>query len=176
MMMRSFSVTFVPAALSGLVAAPALAADLAVKLEIPALNVAEYHKPYTAVWVEREDNSVAAHLAVWYGIKMKNNEGVKWLKDMRQWWRRGGNALTLPLDGVSGATRAPGEQLLEFSHGKAPLGALPAGNYKLVVEAAREVGGRELVSVPFTWPPKKADTLSAKGSTELGAITVLLKP
>lgn len=174
--MRSFSVTFVPAALSGLVAAPALAADLSVKVEIPTLKVAEYHKPYTAVWVEREDNSVAANLAVWYDIKMKNNEGVKWLKDMRQWWRRGGNALTVPIDGVTGATHAPGEQVLEFSNGKAPLGTLPAGNYKLVVEAAREVGGRELVSVPFTWPPKKADTLSAKGSSELGAITVQLKP
>lgn len=174
--MRSFSVTFVPAALSGLVAAPALAADLSVKLEIPTLNVAEYHKPYTAVWVEREDNSVAANLAVWYDVKMKNNEGVKWLKDMRQWWRRGGNALTVPIDGVSGATRAPGEQVLEFSNGKGPLGTLPAGNYKLVVEAAREVGGRELVSVPFSWPPKKADTQTAKGNSELGTVTVLLKP
>lgn len=174
--MRSFSVTFVPAVLTGLVAAPALAADLAVKVEIPTLNVAEYHKPYTAVWVERADNSVAANLAVWYDIKMKNNEGVKWLKDMRQWWRRGGNALTVPVDGVTGATHAPGEQLLEFSNGKAPLGTLPAGSYKLVVEAAREVGGRELVSVPFTWPPKKVETLSAKGSAELGTVSVLLKP
>ena len=101
---------------------------------------------------------------------------VKWLKDMRQWWRRGGNALTVPVDGVTGATHAPGEQVLEFSNGKAPLGTLPAGNYKLVVEAAREVGGRELLSVPFTWPPKKAESLSAKGSSELGAVTVLLKP
>ncbi|MDQ8037387.1 MAG: DUF2271 domain-containing protein [Pedobacter sp.] len=176
MMMRSFSVTFVPAALSGLVAAPALAADLDIKVEVPKLNVAEYHKPYVAVWVEREDNSVAAQLAVWYDIKMKNNEGVKWLKDMRQWWRRGGNDLAMPIDGVSGATRAPGEETLSFSDGKSPLGKLPAGNYKLQIEAAREVGGRELVSVPFTWPPKKAETLSAKGSSELGAVSVQLKP
>ena len=174
--MRSFSVTFVPAALTGLVAAPALAADIDIKVEVPKLTVAEYHKPYVAVWVEREDNSIAANLAVWYDIKMKNNEGVKWLKDMRQWWRRGGNSLTLPIDGVSGATRAPGEQTLSFSNGKAPLGNLAAGNYKLVVEAAREAGGRELVSLPFTWPPKKADTVNAKGSTELGAITLQFKP
>ncbi len=174
--MRNFSVTFVPAALTGLVAAPALAADLDIKVGIPALDVAEYHKPYVAVWVEREDNSIAANLAVWYGIKMKNNEGVKWLKDMRQWWRRGGNDLALPIDGVTGATRAPGEQLLSFSNGKAPLGKLPAGNYKLQVEAARETGGRELVSLPFTWPPQKAETLSAKGKSELGDISVQLKP
>src|SRR6218665_1147200 len=99
MMMRSFSVTFVPAALAGLVSAPAPAADLGSKGEVPKLNVAEYHKPYVAVWGEREDNRVAAQLGVWYDIKMKNNEGVKWLKDMRQWWRRGGNDLTVPIDG-----------------------------------------------------------------------------
>ena len=73
--MRIFSVSLIPASLSGLVALPAMAADLAVKVEVPTLKVAEYHKPYVAVWVERADNSVAANLAVWYDIKMKNNEG-----------------------------------------------------------------------------------------------------
>jgi hypothetical protein len=32
------------------------------------------------------------------------------------------------------------------------------------------------VSVPFTWPPKKADSLNAKGSAELGAVIVNFKP
>lgn len=164
------------AAMTGVVAAPALAADLNVKIEIPALKVAEYHKPYVATWIEREDNSVAAHLAVWYDIKMKNREGEKWLKDMRQWWRRGGSALTQPVDGVSGATRAPGEHAFTFSDGKAPLGTLPPGKYRLVVESARETGGRELVSIPFTWPAKKAQSLNAKGKTELGTVTLDLKP
>jgi hypothetical protein len=166
----------ITAAMTGVVAAPALAADLNVKVEIPALKVAEYHKPYVATWIERTDNSVAANLAVWYDVKMKNKEGEKWLKDMRQWWRRGGSALTQPVDGVSGATRAPGEHTLTFTDGKAPLGKLPAGSYKLVVEAARETGGRELVSIPFTWPPKKAESLSVKGKTELGTVALDLKP
>lgn len=174
--MRRYSVSLVPAAFGGLVAAPVLAADLEVKFELPSLNVAEYHKPYVAVWVERADHSIAANLAVWYDIKMKNNEGTKWLKDMRQWWRRGGNAQAMPVDGVSGATRAPGEQVLNFSAGKAPLGKLPAGEYTLQIEAAREVGGREVLSLPFSWPPKKAETLNTKGSSELGAVSVQLKP
>ena len=29
-------------------------------------------------------------------------------------------------------------------------------DYKLVVEAAREAGGREVVKVPLQWPPKSA--------------------
>lgn len=167
---------FASLAFSALLATEAMAADLNVKVELPRLNVAEYHKPYVAAWVEREDNSVATNLAVWYDMKLKNNEGEKWLKDMRQWWRRSGRDQKMPVDGVSGATRGPGEHALAFTAGKVPLGELPAGNYKLVVEAAREVGGRELVSVPFTWPPKKAESLSAKGSSELGSVTVELKP
>jgi hypothetical protein len=39
------------AALSGLLATPALAADLELSLEIPRLTVAEYHRPYVAVWI-----------------------------------------------------------------------------------------------------------------------------
>ena len=152
------------------------AADLAVKVEIPRLTVAEYHRPYTALWIEKADQSFATNLAVWYDLKMKNNEGTKWLKDMRQWWRKSGRELTMPVDGLSGATRGPGEHTLTFSGAKSPLDKLPAGDYAVVVEAAREVGGRELVRVPFTWPPKAAQSANAKGQHELGTVTVDIKP
>lgn len=160
-----------------LLAAPAVAADLNVTVQIPPLDVAEYHRPYTAVWVEREDHSVAAQLAVWYAQKeSKEGAGTKWLPELRQWWRRGGRDLQMPVDGVSGATRPAGDQKLSFHDGKAPLGALPPGKYELVVEAAREVGGREVVRVPFTWPVTAPQALAAKGSSELGAVKLDLAP
>lgn len=166
----------IPAALTGLLAGPALAAEMNVKIELPRLNVAEYHKPYVAVWVERPDQSVAANLSVWYDVKKNDNAGTKWLKDLRQWWRHVGRELTLPIDGVTGATHAPGEHQLSYQSGKAPLGALAAGEYKLVVEAAREGGGREVVRVPFQWPPKTSQALRAAGSDELGAVALNLAP
>ena len=95
---------------------------------------------------------------------------------MRQWWRRAGRDLEMPIDGVTSPTRPAGKHQLQFTEGKNPLAALPAGNYKLVVEAAREVGGRELVSIPFTWPAAQATSLQAQGQTELGAITLQVKP
>lgn len=160
-----------------LLAAPAAAADLNVTVQIPQLNVAEYHRPYTAVWVEREDHSVAAQLALWYAQKdSKEGAGVKWLPELRQWWRRGGRELSLPVDGVSGATRPAGEQKLSFHEGKAPLTTLAPGKYDLVVEAARESGGREVVRVPFTWPASAPQQLAAQGSSELGAVKVDLAP
>jgi hypothetical protein len=155
--------------------APA-AADLNLTVEIPALKVAEYHRPYVAVWVEREDHSVAANLAVWYDMKKADGEGTKWLKDMRQWWRRSGRDQTMPIDGVSGATRPAGQHQLRFTDGKPPLDTLAPGHYELVVEAAREVGGREAQRIAFDWPVKAAAHLSAKGTDELGQINLDLNP
>jgi len=157
-------------------AAPAGAAEMNVKIEVPTLNVAEYHRPYLAAWIERADQSVAANLAVWYDLKKKDKEGEKWLKDMRQWWRRSGREQQMPIDGVSGATRAPGEQKLNFGSGKGAIANLAPGDYVLMVEAAREVGGRELVKVPFQWPPKSAQSAKAQGTSELGAVALELKP
>lgn len=152
------------------------AAELGIKLDIPQLKTAEYHKPYVALWLERPDQTFVANLAVLYDIKKRNNAGTKWLKDMRQWWRKSGRELQMPVDGISGATRAPGEHSFDFAPGKAVLPALPAGEYQLVVEAAREAGGREIVKVPFAWPPKSAQTLSAQGREELGSVSVHIKP
>ena len=171
-MKRSISLlTFAGAA----VGAPALAADLNVTIEVPKLNVAEYHKPYVAIWIENPaDSAAAGTLAVWYDAKNREDNGTKWLKDMRQWWRKAGREMSFPADGVSGATRAPGPQKLVFSGAKGALKNLKPGQYNLVVEAAREVGGYEAVRVPFVWG-KPGKPASAKGSAELGAVTVSVK-
>ncbi|MFY8142646.1 MAG: DUF2271 domain-containing protein [Caulobacter sp.] len=171
-MKRSISLlTFAGAA----VGAPAMAADLNVTVELPKLNVAEYHKPYVAIWIENPaDSTAAGTLAVWYDAKNREDNGAKWLKDMRQWWRKAGREMSFPADGVSGATRAPGPQKLVFSGAKGALKTLKPGQYNLVVEAAREVGGHEAVRVPFTWG-KPGKPASAKGSAELGAVTVSVK-
>ena len=159
-----------------LAGAQAMAADLAVKLDVPQLNVAEYHRPYIAAWLENADQKVVANLAVLYDTKKRDNAGTKWVKDLRQWWRKAGRDVALPLDGVSGATRGPGEHTLTFPVAKEGLNKLPAGQYTVVVEAAREAGGRELVKVPVAWPPKSAQEFAAKGKEELGNVTVLVKP
>lgn len=159
-----------------LLSTPLLAANLDVQVEIPTMQVAEYHRPYVAIWLERPDQSVAANLAVWYDLKLKDNEGQKWLKDLRQWWRRSGRGLEMPVDGISAATRAVGQHRISFSDQDAALKDLPAGDYRLVVEAAREVGGRELLRLPFSWPPQKPESQTAQGKSELGTITLNLKP
>jgi hypothetical protein len=176
------------------------AASLTVDVEIPRLDVAEYHRPYVAVWIEGEDSRVAGNLAVWYqqerakprpqpngkdagepkappqGGESAGKDGTTWLPDLRQWWRRSGRTLSLPVDGVTGATRPVGTHTLQVDDSHAPLQGLPAGNYRLVVEAAREVGGRELLKLPFAWPPAAASESTAQGRTELGRIALRVTP
>lgn len=166
-----------------LAAGPAFAADLEITLDVPTIDVAEYHRPYVAIWIAGEDSSVAANLAIWYQQKTakdaqtgKQEPGSRWLADLRQWWRRSGRESSLPIDGVSGATRPAGQYQLSYSDGKPPLGDLSPGNYKLMVEVAREVGGRELKSIPFQWPPTQRLTSGIKGDSEIGSITLTLIP
>ncbi len=169
--------TFLAAAsVGGLAASPSAAQTMTLSVEIPTLRVAEYHKPYVAIWIEDDARKAVANLDVWYDMDKRGGEGEKWLSDLRTWWRRSGRTLSMPVNGVSGPTQPPGKHSLTFKQGAKPLGNLKPGSYTLRIEAAREVGGRENLALPFQWPPKSAKTTSATGSKELGKVTLTVKP
>jgi len=164
-------------AVTGLLTLPAYATELEISVEIPKLNVAEYHRPYVAVWIEGSDSKAVADLALWYQMKeTAEGHGTKWLPDLRQWWRKSGRNLDLPVDGVTGPTRPVGRHTIKVDAATPSLKKLPAGQYTLVVEAAREVGGRELLKIPFSWPARAAQSGKAQGSSELGAVSLAIRP
>ncbi|MCS6954492.1 MAG: DUF2271 domain-containing protein [Bryobacteraceae bacterium] len=139
-------------------------------VEIPRVEVAEYHRPYVALWLEKPDGTFVANLAVWYDIRPKKGQGEDgstWLKDLRSWWRKSGRELALPADGISGPTRAPGRHTAPVSPG-----ALPPGEYVLVAEAARELGGREVLRAPLRWDGRQIEGGRAQGKTELGVVEI----
>lgn len=161
------------AAAAGAIAAPAVAADLNISVTVPTISTAAYHRPYVAAWIERAADDVPMFtVALWYeagDTARGEGTGEQYLKDIRNWWRKGGRATTLPIAEVTGPTRAPGRY--DFTAPAARMAGLPAGQYEVVVEAAREQGGREVVRVPFTWGGA-ANTASASGTSELGAVRV----
>lgn len=145
---------------------------------IPELTVAEYHRPYMAIWLANERHQRVSDLALWYDGKKADKEGEKWLKDLRQWWRRSGRSLAFPIDGVSGATRRPGIYTIELKKLTEQLATLPAGDYFLNVEAAREVGGREQLSLPISLPLLFSEAplvVVAQGEHELGRVELRIK-
>lgn len=137
------------------------AETLTVELNIPEMDVAEYHRPYIAVWVSDDSRQIVEHVSVWV-------EQEKWWRDLRSWWRRGGSQTELPIDGVSGATRKPGTYTLTWN------GDLPDGALTLNVEAVREVGGREHIRLPL--PENHNGKVEAEGSKELGLIVATIAP
>jgi hypothetical protein len=162
--------------LTSLVGARAQAADMTIKIAIPRIETAEYHRPYVAVWLEDDHKKIVRDLALWYEQDKARDEGKQWLKDLRQWWRLSGRNQEHPVDGVSGATRAVGVQTVNISDQSPQLAGLPAGNYHVMVEAAREKGGHELVRLPLAWPPAQASTHNAQGKHELGQVELTLAP
>ncbi|MDU0355328.1 DUF2271 domain-containing protein [Paraglaciecola aquimarina] len=148
---------------------------LTMQIDIPRMNVAEYHKPYVAVWLE-DSSRKATQVALWYDLDMQDNEGKKWLKDIRQWWRRVGRKSALPFDGLTSATKGPGMHTLAIDLDAEHLADLAAGDYQLRIEASREVGGKEVLNIPLSWPPTASEyPLEAKGKSELGHIIVQFK-
>ena len=77
---------------------------------------------------------------------------------------------------MTGPTRPVGKHRISFTDAQPQLKDLAPGQYTLVVEAVREVGGRELVRIPFHWPAKAAQSGKAQGSSELGAVTLAIQP
>lgn len=165
-------------ALAGLAAsAPAAAASLEISVEIPRLNVAEYHRPYVALWVEDASGKHMTNLSVWYQQTANaEGHGTKWLPDLRQWWRKSGRTLEVPVDGITGPTRPAGKHQLSFSDAQPQLRNLAAGQYVLVTESSREVGGRELLRIPFSWKSAGTTSGSAKGDVELGEVRLNVRP
>lgn len=102
--------------------------------------------------------------------------GARWLNEVREWWADSGNSLQFPVDGLTSASKAAGTHELTFAGDDPKLAGLAPGNYKLMVEAAREHGGKELVSIPFSWPGTSPQSASASGKTELGQIELVVRP
>src|SRR5262245_38450414 len=120
------SLRFAPLVLAfGTVAGVASAAEMNIAVELPKLEVAEYHRPYVAMWIEREDQSFVANFSLWYKLARGGpgggaggpggpgggggpgsgpgaggpgggEGGTKWLNELRTWWRKNGREQTFP--------------------------------------------------------------------------------
>lgn len=102
--------------------------------------------------------------------------GARWLNGVREWWADSGHALKFPVDGLTSASRPSGTYELTFAATDPKLADLPPGRYLLMVEAAREHGGDEMVSIPFTWPVIAPQSGQGVGKAELGTVQLTLAP
>lgn len=132
-----------------------------IHYEIPELSVAEYRRPYAAIWISDESGNAVRHLQL-LGDK-------SWLRDLRWWWRKYGRTDDSLVDALAGATSKPGRYQLTWDgrdlHGK----PVPQGNYELHMEVVREHGEREAVVLPFVLNGQ-ATSAATKGTREIGRV------
>ncbi len=147
-----------------------------ISVEIPRIETDAYFRPYVAVWLETEQREAVQTLALWYQVDAANTQedGSKWLKDLRQWWRKVGKKNASNYDGFTGATRRPGQHKLVWKTELA--GELEVGNYFINFEAAREEGGRTFHRAPFAVKKTSSkQSITIPAEHEFGEITIYLE-
>jgi hypothetical protein len=118
-------------------------AELVVDFTFAASGGGRVNNPYIAVWVEDPDGNLVDTISLWF----EQGKGVRWLPDLRRWYAAsdGGDDTTM-----SGATRVAGSYTVAWDGTDLDGQVVPAGDYVLHIEAAREHGPYELVTGDLT--------------------------
>lgn len=143
--------------------------DVMINFEIARIDSPRYRRPYVAVWVEDQDHFPVRTLALWFAKP-------RWLNELKQWYRDDqmrnmaeGTDLTATL---SSATRVPGTYTLRWD-GKDNSGKqVKPGKYTILIEAAREHGGYDLLRQEINLDGTTPAKFSLKGKAEVGNATV----
>jgi thiamine biosynthesis lipoprotein ApbE len=140
--------------------------ELTVNVEIPQTQGFGARRPYVAVWIEDNYRYPVRTLAVLY-------EKARWLNELRAWYRddrlRALSEGTEILNSVTSATRSPGKYSFKWD-GQDNSGKLvKAGKYTVMVEAAREHGGYNLVRKEMNFDGEPAE-MQVPADGELGVV------
>jgi hypothetical protein len=124
-------------------------------------------RPFAAVWIEDKDKVTVKTIALWYNKP-------RWLRDLREWFRRNGNTLTTDpsaFSSTTSATRSPGNYTLKWD-GKDDKGnILKPGKYTIYFEAVREHGGYDLLHQEINCTDK-AQQFNLKGNVEIAGVSL----
>ena len=130
--------------------------ELMVNFELASPGSGRAKRPFLALWIEDKDSFPVRTVALWY-------HGNRWLPEMRAWSHadhlRAMAEGTQIADSVSSATRGPGKYTLKWDGRDAAGQLVPAGNYTLCLEVAREHGTHQLIrrEVDFSGGAPRAD-------------------
>ncbi|GLP95593.1 DUF2271 domain-containing protein [Paraferrimonas sedimenticola] len=143
-------------------------ASMQIEFELPKLEVADYARPYVAIWVEDSGGKTVRNIALWTG------KDTEWLKDIRRWWRKFGRYQGDGIDAYSSATRPAGQYQVQWDAKDGEGNPVTSGDYTLYVEVVREHGGRDLVRQPIQLGQQEF-SMSSKAKYEIGSVTLSYK-
>lgn len=121
---------------------PVWAKPLVIDYEIPLQPSERYRPPYLALWIATDDGIPVRQLLVL-------GDRSRYLRELPQWWRHYGRDDEAAVHGIARPTRLPGQYSLVWD-GRDDLGRpRPPGEYRIEVEAAREHGIHQRLSIPI---------------------------
>jgi hypothetical protein len=146
--------------------------ELAVDLEIAPQQGYRYHRPYVAVWVEDATGRRVRTLSLWVNT---TGRGPRYIRELRRWFSgereqedAGGPDLVATM---SSATRLPGQYSVSWN-GRDDRGAVvDQGDYRVVIEAAREHGSYQLMQQDLALGTKPV-AADLAGNEEIGRARV----
>ncbi len=135
---------------------------LRIDYEIPPQDTARYRAPYLALWIARPDGSPVRQLLVL-------GDRSRYLQELPQWWRLYGRDDEPAVHGIARPTRLPGHYSVTWDGLDDQGRPCPPGEYRIQLEAAREHGGRQRLSLAVHAPDGQARHLPRAGD-EIGAL------
>jgi thiamine biosynthesis lipoprotein ApbE len=132
-----------------------------------------YRRPYVAIWVENKDGFPVRNLTLW--VSMGGSGPFQWLPDLKRWYRADQARKEVEnkdlVFTMARPTRPPGKYKVIWDgkddHGK----PVPAGEYTLFIDAAREHGTYQSIRKPLALADKPL-TEVLKGNVEIKAASI----
>lgn len=141
--------------------------ELLVSFSYQPSDSGQTKRPYVAVWVEDLDGNLVDTISLWFE---QGGKGTKWLSDLPQWHAVSGGEDTT----MSGATKVAGDYIVAWDGTDLDGNDVPAGDYVLNVESAREHGPTSFTSTPISLAGE-AISVSLEDDGELSAIAASIE-
>ena len=142
--------------------------ELAVDFQIAQPDGGRYHRPYVAIWLEDGSGRAVRTLALWVN---NSGRGPRYIRELRRWFSSEKDTAASLISTISSATRLPGKYGVTWN-GRDDAGRpVEQGNYRLLIEAAREHGSYQVIQqdLTLTNTPKSIDL---QGNEEIAGARV----
>ncbi len=139
-----------------------------IDYQIPDLDKGNYEAPYVSIWITDAKKNLVRSL-----LLLGNHS--RWMEENYIWWRRVGRKYETIVDGISHATRLPGDYQLMWD-GRDDFGMIAGeGEYILHIEAAREHGAYDYKKIPLNLTQGKM-VVEQERTGEIGALKIDFSP
>ena len=131
-----------------------------------------YRRPYVAIWLEDKDGFPVKTALLWLQVEQP---GPRWHRDLTRWYRNDRSRKIVEsvdlIKTVAGATRGPGKYETRFDGTDNSGKPLPADQYTLCIETAREHGSYQIIRKSITLGAQSIQRTKLAGNIEVGEIT-----